>query len=66
MEPNATQANIVKCMVCGHRWVGFYLPLPVDQACRIMKNLTCPKCATGANKICVFDGSADSAEVTRE
>jgi len=42
MDEQATQANIVKCHDCGHQWIGFYLPLPIDQAVKIMRNLTCP------------------------
>src|SRR6185312_9801133 len=36
MDELATQANIVKCHDCGHQWIGFYLPLPIEQACKII------------------------------
>lgn len=61
MDEQATQANVVKCNTCGHKWIGFYLPLPINQAVKIMKNLTCPKCAADASQIMVFDGTALSA-----
>jgi len=61
MDEQATQANIVKYQSCGHKWIGFYLPLPINQAVKIMKNLTCPKCAADASQIMVFDGTTHSA-----
>lgn len=61
MDELATTPNWVQCKPCGHRWIGFYLPLPIRDAARIMKNLTCPKCATGSKGIMIFDSSADCA-----
>lgn len=49
--------NWVECRTCGQSWVGFYLPLPISDAAKIMKNLTCPNCASGSDKIVIFDGS---------
>lgn len=48
----------VKCKPCGHKWVGLYLPMLIEDACRAMGNLTCPMCAAGSSQIVVFDGSA--------
>lgn len=41
----------VACVECEHVWIGFYLPQPINIAVKMMKNLTCPKCGAGANKI---------------
>jgi hypothetical protein len=41
----------VACVECEHVWVGLYLPQPISVAAKIMKNLTCPKCGAGSNKI---------------
>lgn len=57
--------NYVKCKPCGHRWMGFYLPMPITDAARIMKNLTCPNCAATSKSIVVFDGSVHSASPTQ-
>jgi len=43
----------VRCTKCGHHWIGLYLPILIDDAAKIMKNLTCPMCAAGANKIVI-------------
>lgn len=43
----------VRCAECQHVWIGFYLPQPISVAARIMKNLTCPKCGTGSDRIMV-------------
>lgn len=61
MSDEEKQPNVVQCKACGHSWVGFYLPMPIRDAARVMKNLTCPKCAAGSSRIMVFDGSANSA-----
>lgn len=62
MDERATQPNWVQCKPCGHRWIGFYLPQPIDDAVKILKNLRCPKCTADSNDIFVFDGSAHSNE----
>lgn len=43
----------VKCADCGHVWIGFYLPQPIMTAAKIMKNLTCPMCGAGSNRVMV-------------
>jgi hypothetical protein len=53
----AKQAVTVTCKPCGHTWIGFYLPLPIKDAARVMGRLCCPMCAAGADKIVIFDGS---------
>lgn len=54
---NPRQPIAVECERCGHEWVGFYLPLPVDDAVRLMGRLCCPMCAAGAEQIVIrFDG----------
>lgn len=35
----------VTCSACSHRWIGLYLPMPISDAAKAMKRLTCPKCA---------------------
>jgi hypothetical protein len=45
------QGKRVRCTGCGHEWIGFYLPLPISDAIKIMGALTCPKCARGSDKI---------------
>jgi hypothetical protein len=44
----------VQCKKCEHTWIGFYLPMPISDAVRVMKNLTCPMCAAGAKHIRIF------------
>jgi len=44
----------VRCRPCGHVWIGFYLPLAIKDATKIMGKLTCPMCAAGADKIYGF------------
>jgi hypothetical protein len=47
------QGKRVVCTACGHRWIGFYLPLPISDAIKLMGTLMCPKCAADADKILV-------------
>ena len=54
---DARTANWVQCKPCGHRWIGFYLPLPIADAAKVMKRMMCPLCAADSAKIIVFDGS---------
>lgn len=49
--------NAVMCSRCLHSWIGFYLPLPIGDAARIMKNLTCPNCAATAKDIYVGESA---------
>ena len=44
----------VKCSNCDHQWIGLYLPMPISDAAKVMKNLTCPQCA--CTKIMIGDG----------
>lgn len=48
----------VTCSQCEHRWIGLYLPQPIDIAAKAMKRLTCPKC--GCTKILVKPGSIET------
>jgi predicted nucleic-acid-binding Zn-ribbon protein len=61
LEVEEKKPSVVSCRKCGHSWIGFYLPMPIGDAVRVMKNLTCPKCAADSKQIVVFDGSASSA-----
>lgn len=36
----------VSCSDCRHRWVGLYLPMPIVDAAKALKRLTCPMCAS--------------------
>lgn len=56
-DDDSQDAMWVECKACKHRWIGLYLPQPIRDAARIMKNLTCPKCAAGSREIVIFDGS---------
>jgi hypothetical protein len=44
-------AMIVTCQPCGQVWIGMYTPMPIKDAARVMKNLTCPMCAANSSKI---------------
>ena len=48
---DATLPVNVQCMECKHVWIGLYLPQPVSVAAKQMKNLTCPKCGAGSNRV---------------
>jgi len=64
-QPKERTPTVVQCKQCAHSWAGFYLPLPINDAVRVMKNLTCPKCTAGAKDIVIFDGSAPSGAPIR-
>lgn len=51
MSEKSRQPNPVMCSRCLHSWVGFYLPLPINDAARIMRNLTCPNCGATSKEI---------------
>jgi ribosomal protein S27AE len=44
----------VRCAMCGWEWIAAYLPMPIRDACKIMKRGRCPKCAVGAKHILMF------------
>lgn len=46
-----TKPQQVKCADCNHVWVGFYLPQPIMTAAKIAKNLTCPMCGAGSDRV---------------
>jgi len=53
VDPKDTpkQAMTVTCVKCEHAWIGLYLPMPISDAARVMKNLTCPQCAATSKDI---------------
>ena len=51
----ARQPSWVRCKSCQHRWIGFYLPLPIEEAGRVMKSLTCPSCGAPAKELLLLD-----------
>lgn len=53
MSERATDPQTVQCRKCGHAWLGFYLPQPIDIAVKIMRALTCPKCGADAAQIVI-------------
>ena len=55
-EDEKREPQPVMCSECLHKWTGFYLPLPIQDAARVMKNLTCPNCAAPSSKIYVGNG----------
>lgn len=52
-NPKASEKNPtwVTCGACGHTWTGIILPMPISDAARVLKNLTCPNCAAGSDRI---------------
>lgn len=48
----------VTCSACNHRWIGLYLPMPIDDAAKAMGRLTCPKCV--CTKIFVAPGAVET------
>jgi hypothetical protein len=48
----------VECLECGHTWVGFYLPMPIMDAARVMKALACPMCAADGRRIVISMAAA--------
>jgi hypothetical protein len=54
---DAKQANWVQCELCGHRWIGFYLPMPINVAAKVIKKITCPMCGAGSKSIIAFSDS---------
>ena len=35
----------VRCGKCEHKWLAAYLPMELEKVARIMRRLSCPKCA---------------------
>lgn len=54
-DETATNPVTVSCSKCRHAWIGLYLPQSIADAAKIMKRLTCPKCA--CTKIYLHNGS---------
>lgn len=50
----ARQEVQVECRDCAHVWPAFTLPLPIEDACRVMAALHCPKCAANARRIVIW------------
>ena len=53
-KPGTTPQR-VKCGCCGHKWVGFYLPQPIDTAATMMRKLCCPICGSDSSRITMAD-----------
>lgn len=51
------------CSACQHEWVGMYLPLPIDDACRCMSRATCPNCGAGVKDVRLALQSTKAREV---
>lgn len=47
----------LECKLCQHRWIGVYLPMEMLDFARIMKNMSCPKCAAEAKDIVAVDNT---------
>lgn len=46
----------VQCKQCGYKWIGVFLPLPIEDAIRVLQSLCCPMCAAPADRICMLFG----------
>jgi hypothetical protein len=41
----------VHCRVCGHGWVGMWLPMTIDAVAREAKAMRCPRCGAPSREI---------------
>lgn len=47
----------VRCGDCKHEWAAFYLPIPLGEGARILKQLRCPSCEADSSRMfCVMGG----------
>jgi hypothetical protein len=44
-------AFYARCGECGHVWPALYLPMELAKACKVLKRVFCPKCATSGRRI---------------
>lgn len=47
----------MQCKQCGYTWVGIYLPLPIEDAVRVLQSLCCPMCASRSDRITMLLGA---------
>jgi hypothetical protein len=45
-----------RCLECEHRWIGLYLPMPVQRAADVMLSTRCPVCGGKASEIVSCSG----------
>lgn len=43
--------STAKCRQCNHSWTGFYVPMELGRMALLLKNIQCPLCGAGADKI---------------
>ena len=49
----------VKCGECGHKWIGYYMPIEVNRLNKIVRAMRCPSCAVDAKKIYITQGGKE-------
>ena len=56
--PDTKQPWWGRCGKCEHHWIAMYVPMPIQNAVRIMRGMHCPQCAAASTDIFLFEPGA--------